>query len=89
MDTLRAASNAQKSRARTFVISNECFRCAGTADFLIAAMHYMLTATVDEYERKNIRHRQLHELEIKPYMFTIATTNMDFHLISWQLHSTL
>ena len=27
MDTLRAASNAQKSRARNNVISSECYRC--------------------------------------------------------------
>lgn len=50
--------------------------CAGTAGFLIAAMHYMLAKTDDKNTRKNIKQKQLHGFELQPYMFTIATTNM-------------
>jgi type I restriction enzyme M protein len=50
--------------------------CAGTAGFLIAAMHYMLAKTDNENTKKNIRQKQLHGFELQPYMFTIATTNM-------------
>jgi len=50
--------------------------CAGTAGFLIAAMHHMSSKTDDEIERQNIREKQLHGFELQPYMFTIATTNM-------------
>lgn len=50
--------------------------CCGTAGFLIAAMHNMLQKT-DNFEiQRNIRKNQLHGLELQPYMFTIATTNM-------------
>ena len=37
MDTLRTASNAQKSRARAHVISNECYGWCGSGNFLIIA----------------------------------------------------
>lgn len=50
--------------------------CAGTAGFLIAAMHHMLMQTDDKTQRKNIKQNQLHGLELQPYMFTVATTNM-------------
>jgi len=50
--------------------------CAGTAGFLIAAMHHMLLQTDSETKKKNIRQKQLHGIESQPYMFTIATTNM-------------
>lgn len=50
--------------------------CAGTAGFLIAAMYHMLAQTDNENKKKNIRQKQLHGLELQPYMFTIATTNM-------------
>ncbi|MGY6324539.1 N-6 DNA methylase [Proteus mirabilis] len=50
--------------------------CAGTAGFLIAAMHYMLAQAANENIKKNIRQKQLHGFELQPYMFTIATTNM-------------
>jgi len=50
--------------------------CAGTAGFLIASMHHMLSKTDNEAIRKNIRKNQLHGIESQPYMFTIATTNM-------------
>ncbi len=50
--------------------------CAGTAGFLIASMHHMLKQTNDNNRQKNIKQKQLHGLELQPYMFTIATTNM-------------
>lgn len=50
--------------------------CSGTAGFLIASMHHMLSQTDNEVKRKNIRQKQLHGIEIQAYMFTIATTNM-------------
>jgi len=50
--------------------------CAGTAGFLISAMHHMLEQTTNETKKKNIRQKQLHGFELQPYMFTIATTNM-------------
>ena len=50
--------------------------CAGTAGFLIASMHHMLSQTDDENTQKSIRQKQLHGIESQPYMFTIATTNM-------------
>lgn len=50
--------------------------CAGTAGFLIAAMHYMLEKSDNETRKKSIKQKQLHGIELQPYMFTIATTNM-------------
>lgn len=50
--------------------------CCGTAGFLISSMHSMLQKTDDPDEKRNIRKNQLHGLELQPYMFTIATTNM-------------
>lgn len=50
--------------------------CCGTAGFLIAAMHKMVKATEDEVQRRSIRRDQLFGIELQPYMFTIATTNM-------------
>lgn len=50
--------------------------CAGTAGFLISAMHHMLQKTENENVKKNIKKKQLHGFEIQSYMFTIATTNM-------------
>ncbi|MCP4473317.1 MAG: N-6 DNA methylase [Gammaproteobacteria bacterium] len=50
--------------------------CAGTGGFLIAAMHRMLSQTKNNHEKKNIRQKQLHGIELQSYMFTIATTNM-------------
>jgi type I restriction enzyme M protein len=50
--------------------------CCGTAGFLIAAMHDMLQKTDNKKEQHDIRKNQLHGLEMQPYMFTIATTNM-------------
>lgn len=50
--------------------------CCGTAGFLIAAMHEMLQKTSNPEQQRRIRKNQLHGLELQPYMFTIATTNM-------------
>lgn len=50
--------------------------CCGTAGFLIAAMHNMLIKTDDSIQKRNIRQKQLHGIELRPNMFTIATTNM-------------
>jgi len=48
----------------------------GTAGFLIAAMHDMLTKAESDYQREQIRKHQLFGIEEQSYMFTIATTNM-------------
>ena len=50
--------------------------CCGTAGFLIAAMHNMLKKAKDDHQKENIRKNQLHGIELQPYMFTIATSNM-------------
>ena len=50
--------------------------CCGTAGFLIAAMHKMLSKTEDEAEQIEIRKNRLFGIELQDYMFTIATTNM-------------
>ena len=50
--------------------------CCGTAGFLIAAMHKMLSLTDNPEEKLHIRREQLFGIELQPYMFTIATTNM-------------
>lgn len=50
--------------------------CCGTAGFLIAAMHNMVSQTEDVSQIKNIKKYQLFGIEEQSYMFTIATTNM-------------
>lgn len=50
--------------------------CCGTAGFLIAAMHKMVKQAEDETQRRHIKRDQLFGIELQPYMFTIATTNM-------------
>ncbi|WP_418751544.1 HsdM family class I SAM-dependent methyltransferase [Frisingicoccus sp.] len=50
--------------------------CCGTAGFLVAAMHHMVSATDNETKRKNIRKKQLHGYELQSNMFAIACTNM-------------
>ena len=50
--------------------------CCGTAGFLIAAMHNMLEKAENDTQKKSIRQKQLHGIEMRPNMFTIATTNM-------------
>lgn len=48
----------------------------GTAGFLVAAMHHMISATDNENKRKSIRKKQLHGYELQSNMFAIACTNM-------------
>ena len=49
--------------------------CCGTGSFLIAAMSRMLR-DADDYRRKNIKQNQIHGIEAREDMFSIATTNM-------------
>ena len=49
--------------------------CCGTGSFLVAAMSRMLNAA-DDYQRKNIKQKQIHGIEAREDMFSIATTNM-------------
>lgn len=50
--------------------------CAGTAGFLISGMHKMLKGVSSEKDRINIKKNQLHGIEIREDLYTIATTNM-------------
>ena len=50
--------------------------CCGTAGFLVAAMHHMVSAVDSDSKKKNIRKKQLHGFEIQSNMFAIACTNM-------------
>ena len=49
--------------------------CCGTGSFLIAAMSRMLAAA-DDFQRHNIKQRQIFGIEAREDMFSIATTNM-------------
>ena len=49
--------------------------CCGTGSFLVAAMSRMLS-NADEFQRKNIKQKQIHGIEAREDMFSIATTNM-------------
>ncbi len=50
--------------------------CCGTSGFLIAALHKMLLQAKTKEEKINIKKNQLHGIEIREDMFSIATTNM-------------
>ncbi len=52
--------------------------CCGTGAFLIASMHHMLEQVDknDVSKIKSIKQKQLHGIELRPDMFTLATTNM-------------
>ncbi len=50
--------------------------CCGTGGFLISGMHKMLRSAKSDAERKRIKQRQIHGIEIRDDMFSIATTNM-------------
>ena len=50
--------------------------CCGTAGFLVAAMHHMVSAAGSDSVRARIRKKQLHGYEIQSNMFAIACTNM-------------
>lgn len=49
--------------------------CCGTGSFLIAAMSRMLK-DADDYQKKFIKQKQIHGIEAREDMFSIATTNM-------------
>lgn len=48
----------------------------GTAGFLVAAMHHMVSSTENDSKIKNIKKKQLHGYELQSNMFAIACTNM-------------
>lgn len=50
--------------------------CCGTAGFLVAAMHHMISDVNDDRKRKTIKTKQLHGFELQSNMFAIACTNM-------------
>lgn len=50
--------------------------CCGTGGFLVAALHAMLSKSESDAEKQHIRKNQLFGIEIRPDMFTVATTNM-------------
>lgn len=50
--------------------------CCGTAGFLIAAMHKMLSMATTEQQKTHIKKKQLLGYELQSNMFTIAATNM-------------
>ena len=50
--------------------------CCGTGGFLVAALHSMLSKSESEAEKLHIRKNQLYGIELRPDMFTVATTNM-------------
>ena len=50
--------------------------CCGTGGFLISAMHRMLSPANSDPEKRNIKKKQIHGIEIQPNMFTLAATNM-------------
>lgn len=50
--------------------------CCGTSAFLISALHKMLKQVDTKEEQDNIKKNQLHGIEIREDMFSIATTNM-------------
>lgn len=50
--------------------------CCGTAGFLVAAMHHMVSAVDDNDRCKRIKKKQLHGYELQSNMFAIACTNM-------------
>ena len=50
--------------------------CCGTSGFLIAALHKMLDQVDDKDQEESIKKNQLHGIEIREDMFSIATTNM-------------
>ena len=50
--------------------------CCGTGGFLVTGMYKMLAGAKSEAEKKRIREKQIHGIEARDDMFTIATTNM-------------
>lgn len=50
--------------------------CTGTGSFLVSAMNRMLSQVKTEKEKIDIKQNNLHGIELKENMFSIATTNM-------------
>jgi type I restriction-modification system DNA methylase subunit len=50
--------------------------CCGTGGFLIAGLHKMLQKAKTPEQKNNIKKNQIHGIEIRDDMFSIATTNM-------------
>ncbi len=50
--------------------------CAGTGSFLISAMNRMLKEADSQKEKDYIKENNLHGIEIRENMFSVATTNM-------------
>lgn len=50
--------------------------CCGTGGFLISGMHKMLKQAKNLSDRLHIKQHQIHGIEIRDDMFSIATTNM-------------
>lgn len=50
--------------------------CCGTAGFLISAMHRMENMADSKEEKRQIKSNQLHGIEVREDMFSIAITNM-------------
>lgn len=50
--------------------------CCGTATFLIAAMNYILPLAKTPEGKISVKKNQLHGIELRDDMFSIATTNM-------------
>ena len=48
----------------------------GTAGYLISAMHRMLSLADNDQQRKEIKKRQLHGIEVRNDLFAVACTNM-------------
>ena len=59
-------------RADDVVLDPTC----GTAGFLIAAMHRMLSMADSDAQRKSSKKRQLHGFELQSNMFAVAAANM-------------
>lgn len=50
--------------------------CCGTGSFLLAGMHKMLNNAETKDEKDHIKKKQIHGIELREDMFSIATTNM-------------
>lgn len=50
--------------------------CAGTGSFLVSSMNRMINSVETEEEKNYIKENNLHGIELKENMFSIATTNM-------------
>ena len=53
--------------------------CCGTGGFLIAGMHRMLQLATNDQQRERIRTEQIHGIELRDDMFSMATASMILH----------